>query len=90
MGKPIKTFKVGALEASVWDNQTAKGTMKKVVLSKRYKTANSPRYRQQYRRELSGLERHPKGRKPKNNATAPRPPQPGILKDRKGRIFVLS
>jgi len=39
MGKPIKVFKAGSIEAAIFENQTAKGTMKNVVLSKRYKTA---------------------------------------------------
>jgi hypothetical protein len=39
MGKPIKVFKVGAVEAAIFENQTAKGTMKNMVLSKRYKTS---------------------------------------------------
>ena len=39
MGKPIKSFKCGVtVEAAVFDNQTAKGAMKKVVLNKRYRT----------------------------------------------------
>ena len=49
-----------------------------------------PRDRQQYRRKSRGLERRPPGRKPKYNATTPRPPEPETLKDRKGRIFLLS
>jgi hypothetical protein len=49
-----------------------------------------PRDRQQYRKKSRGLERHPKGRKPKYNATTPRPPQPETRKDRKGRVFLLS
>ena len=49
-----------------------------------------PRDRQQYRRKSRGLERHPLGRKPKYNATTPRPPEPQTLKDRKGRMFLLS
>ena len=39
MGKPIKVFRAGNMEAAIFENQTAKGTMKNVVLSKRYKTA---------------------------------------------------
>lgn len=50
-----------------------------------------PRDRQQYRRKSRGLERNPPGRKPKAaKKTTPRPPQPEILKDRKGRVFLLS
>ena len=49
-----------------------------------------PRDRQQYRRKSRGLERRPKGRKSKYNATASRPPQPETRKDRKGRVFLLS
>ena len=41
MGKPIKVFRAGNMEAAIFENQTAKGTMKNVVLSKRYKTAES-------------------------------------------------
>jgi len=50
-----------------------------------------PRDRQQYRRKSRGLERRPRGRKPKAaKAAASRSPQPQTLKDRKGRVFLLS
>jgi hypothetical protein len=50
-----------------------------------------PRDRQQYRRKSRGLERPPRGRRPKAaNAAAPRLPQPETLKDGKGRVFLLS
>ena len=39
MARPIKSFKCGAVEAAIFENQTAKGTMKNVVLNKRYRTA---------------------------------------------------
>ena len=50
-----------------------------------------PRDRQQYRRKSRGLEKRPRGRKPKAAiAQAPKPPQPETRKDRKGRVFLLS
>jgi hypothetical protein len=50
-----------------------------------------PRDRQQYRRKSRGLERRPRGRKPKAaKAAAPRLPQPETLRDGKGRVFLLS
>lgn len=50
-----------------------------------------PRDRQQYRRKSRGLERRPRGRKPKAaTAPAPLPPQPETRKDGKGRVFLLS
>ena len=39
MGKPIKSFKYGTVETAVFENQTAKGAIKKVVLNKRDKSA---------------------------------------------------
>lgn len=39
MGKPVKSYKCGAVEAAIFENETAKGVMEKVVLSKRYKSA---------------------------------------------------
>jgi len=50
-----------------------------------------PRDRQQYRRKSRGLERRPRGRKPKAaTAPAPQSPQPETRKDAKGRVFLLS
>jgi len=50
-----------------------------------------PRDRQQYRRKSRGLERNPRGRKPKAaNGLSPQLPQPETRKDRKGRVFLLS
>ena len=50
-----------------------------------------PRDRQQYRRKSRGLERRPRGRKPKAaKAPAPQQPQPETHKDGKGRVFLLS
>ena len=39
MARPIKSFKCGTVVAAIFENQTAKGTMRKTTLSKRYKTA---------------------------------------------------
>jgi hypothetical protein len=39
MTRPVKSIKYGAVEAAIFENQTSKGPMKKVVLSKRYRTA---------------------------------------------------
>ena len=49
-----------------------------------------PRDRQQYRRKSRGLEKRPRGRKPKYTAVTP--PQPGreTLKDSKGNLYLLS
>jgi hypothetical protein len=49
-----------------------------------------PRDRQQYRRKSRGLERRPRGRKPKYNATTPQQPQRETLKDSKGNVYLLS
>jgi hypothetical protein len=50
-----------------------------------------PRDRQQYRRKSRGLVQNPRGRKPKAaKAVAPRPPEPETLKDRKGKVYLLS
>lgn len=44
MGKPVKSFKCGAVEAAIFENEIAKGKekikVKKVVLQKRYRTAD--------------------------------------------------
>ena len=49
-----------------------------------------PRDRQQYRRKSRGLEKRPRGRKPKYNAVAPQQPERETLKDSKGRLYLLS
>ena len=49
-----------------------------------------PRDRQQYRRKSRGLQKHPRGRKPKYSAVTPQQPGRETLKDSKGRIFLLS
>lgn len=40
MGKPVKSFKCGAVEAAIFENQTAKGVMRNTVLSKRYRASD--------------------------------------------------
>ena len=37
MNRPEKTFKAGAVEAAVWNNETDKGAFKSVQLSRSYK-----------------------------------------------------
>jgi len=49
-----------------------------------------PRDRQQYRRKSRGLEKRSPGRKPKFNEPSPLPPARETLKDRQGRVFLLS
>jgi hypothetical protein len=49
-----------------------------------------PRDRQQYLRKSRGLEKHPRGRKPKYNARAPQQPERKTLKDSKGNVYLLS
>jgi hypothetical protein len=49
-----------------------------------------PRDRQQYRRKSRGLEKRPRGRKPKNNPVAPQQPERETLKDSKGNVYLLS
>jgi hypothetical protein len=50
-----------------------------------------PRDRQQYRRKSRGLERKPRGRKPKAaHEPSPKLSQPETRKDRQGRVFLLS
>jgi len=49
-----------------------------------------PRDRQQYRRKSRGLERRPRGRKPKYNAVAPQQPERETLEDSKGNVYLLS
>ena len=46
---------------------------------------------QEYRRKSRGLERRPRGRKPKSAGKVPTPlPQPETLKDLKGKVYLLS
>ncbi|MFH0811301.1 MAG: hypothetical protein V2A69_00485 [Pseudomonadota bacterium] len=49
-----------------------------------------PRDRQQYRTKSRGLERRPRGRKPKYNALTPQQPKRETLKDSKGNVYLLS
>jgi len=48
------------------------------------------RDRQKYRRKSRGLEKPGRGRKSKCQAALPESPQPELLRDSKGRIFILS
>jgi hypothetical protein len=48
------------------------------------------RDRQQYRRKSRGLEKPGRGRKPRSQPALTESPQPELLPDRKGRIFLLS
>ena len=49
-----------------------------------------PRDRQQYRRKSRGLEKRPRGRKPKYSAVTPLQPGRETLKDSKGNLYLLS
>jgi hypothetical protein len=49
-----------------------------------------PRDRQQYRRKSRGLEKYPRGRKPKYSAVTPKQPGRETLKDSKGNLYLLS
>jgi hypothetical protein len=49
-----------------------------------------PRDRQQYRRKSRGLEKRPRGRKPKYSSAASQQPGRQTLKDRKGDLYLLS
>jgi hypothetical protein len=48
------------------------------------------RDRQEYRRKSRGLEKPGRGRKPRSQAALPESPQPELLRDGKGRMFLLS
>jgi hypothetical protein len=48
------------------------------------------RDRQQYRRKSRGLEKTGRGRKSKFQSALPESPQPELLRDGKGRLFLLS
>jgi hypothetical protein len=48
------------------------------------------RDRQQYRRKSRGLEKPGRGKKSKFQSALPESPQPELLRDRKGRVFLLS
>ena len=48
------------------------------------------RDRQKYRRKSRGLEKPRRGRKSKLQPTLPESPQPELLRDAKGRVFLLS
>jgi len=49
-----------------------------------------PRDRQQYRRKSRGLEKRPRGRKPKYNTVTQQQPERETLKNRKGSLYLLS
>jgi hypothetical protein len=71
----------------VW-NQFVRFCARHRVTSKPGRTFT--RDRQEYRRKSRGLERTGKGKKPKSKPEIAQPPQPQLLRDHKGRLFLLS
>jgi hypothetical protein len=49
--KPAKTFRVGLLSASVWENETDNGTFHSVTLERAYKDGEEWKYTNTFRLE---------------------------------------